>query len=213
MARALSVTQVLSQKKDTLRFAGEWHEAFGEPERRGVWFIWGNSGNGKTSFVMQLCKELSRFGKVAYNSLEEGDSLTMQNSLRRFDMYEVGGKFQLLNCESMEEMGERMDKKRSPDFYVVDSFQYAQMTYKDYIRFKQAHKDKLLIFISHADGKMPSGRSAKSVMYDASLKVWVEGFRAISKGRFFGPKGFFEIWSEGAQKYWGEEQQSNKEEE
>lgn len=213
MARALSVTQVLSQKKDTLRFAGEWHDAFGEPERRGVWFIWGNSGNGKTSFVMQLCKELSRFGKVAYNSLEEGDSLTMQNSLRRFDMYEVGGKFQLLNCESMEEMGERMDKKRSPDFYVVDSFQYAQMTYKDYIRFKQAHKDKLLIFISHADGKMPSGRSAKSVMYDASLKVWVEGFRAISKGRFFGPKGFFEIWSEGAQKYWGEEQQSNREEE
>ena len=40
--------------------------------------VWGKSGNGKTSFVLQLCKELTRYGKVAYDSLEEGSSLTMQ---------------------------------------------------------------------------------------------------------------------------------------
>jgi putative protein kinase ArgK-like GTPase of G3E family len=71
MARALSVTEAVSMKKETLKLTGAWADAFGEPERIGVWFIWGNSGNGKSSFVMQLCKELAKFGRVAYDSLEE----------------------------------------------------------------------------------------------------------------------------------------------
>ena len=67
-------------EKETFKFGGEWAEAFGEPERNGVWFIWGRSGSGKTTFVLQLCKELARFGRVAYDSLEEGTSLTMKNA-------------------------------------------------------------------------------------------------------------------------------------
>mgnify|MGYP001537675486 FL=1 len=204
MARALSVTEAVSMKKETLKLTGAWADAFGEPERIGVWFIWGNSGNGKSSFVMQLCKELAKFGRVAYDSLEEGASLTMQNTLRRFNMAEVNRRFQLLDCEPMSELGERMDKHKSPDFYVIDSFQYTQMSYKEYIKFKEAHRNKLLIFISHADGRNPDGRSAKKVMYDAALKIYVEGFRAFSKGRFFGSVGDFTIWDEGAVRYWGD---------
>lgn len=203
MARALSVLEVLKMKKATLPLTGEWAEAFGVPERVGVWIIWGNSGNGKSSFVMQLCKELAKFGKVAYNSLEEGTSLTMKNTLQRFGMAEVNNKLLLL-CESMEELSERLSKRRSPDFVIIDSFQYTQMTYKEYIKLKEKHRDKLLVFISHAEGKFPEGRSAKKVMYDSSLKVWVEGYRAISKGRFFGPKGHYIIWPEKAIEYWGE---------
>ena len=41
-------------------------------------------------------------------------------------------------------------------------------------------------------------------MYDASLKIYVEGFRAFSKGRFFGSVGHFTIWDEGAVRYWGD---------
>lgn len=49
---AKGVREMLSMKFDTLDFKDTWHDAFGTPERRGVWFVWGNSGNGKTSFVM-----------------------------------------------------------------------------------------------------------------------------------------------------------------
>ncbi len=204
MARALSVSEVLNQNKPVIPFDGEWYEAFGQPERRGVWFIWGNSGNGKTSFVMQLCKELAKYGTVGYNSLEEGAGLTMQNTFRRFKMAEAGKRFKLIPGENMEELGERLLKKKSLEFVVIDSYQYTQMTYKDYILFKEKYaKNKLLIFISHADGKQPSGRSAKSVRYDAALKVWVEGYRAFSQGRFIGPVGSYTIWEDGAIKYWG----------
>lgn len=205
MAIAKSVRQVLRAKLDEFEFEDEWREAFSRPQRQGVWFIWGNSGNGKTSFVMQLAKELCKYGVVAYNSLEEGDGTTMQKALERYGMIEVNSRFVLIPGESMEELSKRLKKWKSPNYIIIDSFQYTQMTYKEYIAFKESHRDKLLIFISHADGKQPTGRSARSVMYDASLKIWVEGYRAFSKGRFIGNKGTFDIWPEGAAKYWREE--------
>lgn len=211
MRRAISVSELLNMKKEVLPFSGPMFEAFGQPERVGVWFIWGNSGNGKSSFVMQLCKELCKFGTVAYDSLEEGSSLTMQNTLRRFGMTDVNRRFILLDAEPIEELKSRMNKRRSADFYVIDSFQYTQMSYREYIRLKEAHPGKLIIFISHADGKSPDGRSAKKVMYDASLKVWVEGFRAISKGRYFGDKGYYTVWREGEERYWGNNNNDNNE--
>ena len=201
---AKGVREMLGMKFDTLDFDGEWREAFGTPERRGVWFIWGNTGNGKTSFVMQLCKELARFGRVAYDSLEEGACLTMQNTLRRFGMMEVNKRFLLIDNEDMEQLSLRMKRQKSPDFVVIDSFQYTQMTYRQYIEFKERHRNKLLIFISHASGRMPTGRSAKSAAFDASLKIYVEGYRAFSKGRFIGSRGYYNIWPEEAAKYWGE---------
>ena len=104
----------------------------------------------------------------------------------------------------MVELSDRLGKRKSVNIVVVDSFQYTQMTYRDYIRFKENHRDKLIIFISHADGQSPRGSAAKSVMYDATLKIWVEGFKAFSKGRFIGEKGVYTIWEEGANRYWGD---------
>lgn len=202
--RALSVSEVLRMKKKLLVMTGNWHDTFGTTEFCGIWFIWGASGNGKSTFVMALCAELCKFGKVIYDSLEEGAGLTMQNTLRRLDMMGVNGRLQILNSEPIEELSERLSDKKSADFVIIDSFQYTQLTYKGYLKLKEKHGNKLLIFISHADGKNPSGRSAKSVMYDASLKIWVEGYRAFSKGRFFGTSDYYTIWPAGAAKYWGE---------
>lgn len=119
---------------------------------------------------MQLCKYLCRFGRVAYNSMEEGACLTMQDTLRRFGMMEVNRRFLLIDNESIEQLSLRLKRQKSPDFVVIDSFQYTQMTYRQYIEFKERHRNKLMIFISHASGRLPTGRSGKSVMFDASLK-------------------------------------------
>lgn len=107
-----------------------------------------------------------------------------------------------LDNEPIDELSARLKKQKAPDMVVIDSFQYAQMNYKQYILFKEEHRNKLIIFISHADGTLPNGRSARSVMYDASLKVYVEGFRAFNKGRSKGPTMQFDIWPEKAEEYW-----------
>jgi Predicted ATP-dependent serine protease len=153
---------------------------------------------------MQLAKELCKYGRVAYNSLEEGSSLTMRNTMLRCGMMEVNRRFLLLDAEPMEQLNIRLHRQKAPDIVFIDSFQYTQMSYKQYIEFKESNRNKLLIFISHADGKQPNGRAAKSVMYDATLKIRVEGFRAFSKGRFIGPVGHYNIDKIKAPKYWGE---------
>ena len=201
---ARGVREVMSMKYETFPFESDWKDAFGTPERRGVWFIWGDSGNGKTTFAMQLAKELCKYGRVAYNSLEEGSSLTMRNTMMRCGMMEVNRRFILLDAEPMDQLNIRLNRRRSPDIIIIDSFQYTQLTYRQYIEFKEANRKKLLIFISHADGKQPNGRAAKSVMYDATLKIRVEGFRAFSKGRFIGPDGHYDIDRIKAPIYWGE---------
>lgn len=203
MARTLSAKQVLTIKFDTIRLGGGWNECVGEIETTGIWFIWGNSGNGKTSAVVSLCKELSAFGKVLYNSREEGVSLTMQNTLRRYGMGELGSRFQLANM-SLQELDEKISQQRSPKFVVLDSFQFMGLTYKDFGAFCEKHKNKMLIFVSRTRGRQPEGRAAISAMYDASCKIWVEGYKAFSKGRFVGTTGEMTIWDEGAKKYWSD---------
>jgi len=78
------------------------------------------------------------------------------------------------------------------------------MNWSQYKKLKESNPKKLIVFISHAEGKMPEGRIAKKVMHDAALKIYVEGYRAFSKGRYIGSNGgVYEIWKEGAERYWG----------
>lgn len=208
MARALSVKELDAKKLPTLRLSEEWHNMVGEVAPTGVWFVWGKSGSGKSSFVMQLCKELCRHYKGIYNSLEEGISLTLQNSIRVNHMYEVNSRLAFVE-ESIEELAARMDRRMSPHFYVIDSFQCTGLTYKQYEEFTKAHKNKLIIFVSQADGFKAKGRTADAALYFATEKIWVEGFRAQTYGRFFGPTETYTIWPERAQAYWGAQEKAN----
>ena len=118
-------------------------------------------------------------------------------------MEEVNGRFQILDREPMNELSERLLKRRSAGIVIVDSFQYSGLTYASYKAMKEKHCNKLLIFISHAEGVKPEGRAAKRVAYDADVKIFVQGFRAVCKGRFITkPGNYYTIWAEGAAQYW-----------
>ena len=203
MARTLSAKQVLAKKFKTIELGGKWDDCIGSIGRKGVVFFWGNSGNGKTSAVVLFCKALCQLGlRGIYLSKEEGTDLTMQNTLRRLGMMDCGRLFQIDGRMSLDELSDRLAKPRSADFCVIDSVQYVQMTYKRFLEFKERHKNKLIILVSQTKGRAPDGRPATRMMYDASLKIWVEGYTAFSKGRFIGPTGEYTIWEDGAKKYW-----------
>lgn len=200
--RAYSPTDLLKMNIQKLEFGGDWEAAFGHPAKSGVWIIWGRPGNGKTSFVMQLAKYLCHFDKVLYDSLEEGTGLSVQKSMARHGMAEVSHRFLLLDREPLEELDKRLARKKSPGIVIVDSLQYSGLTYNSYKRLKEAHPTKLFIFVSHAEGAHPAGRVAKSVEYDADVKVLVAGFRASCKSRYLDkPSIPYTIWAEGAAKY------------
>ena len=111
MKRALTITDITRYKPQSAAFEGRWLASIGKPELRGCWLIWGASGSGKTTFALQLCKYLSRFCRVAYNSLEQG--LSLQRSIEQAGMGEAARRFVVLDKESIAEVRERL-RRQSP---------------------------------------------------------------------------------------------------
>lgn len=200
--RAWSVTDLLNKKFKLLPFEGDWFAAFDQPELSGSWFIWGHSGNGKTTFMLMLCKELTKFERILYNSLEEGAAHTMQRAFKNAGLASVKRRLILVQ-ETIEEMCVRLDDHKSPNIIVIDSFQYTNLSFDKYRALVRRYPKKLFIINSQAKGKMPLGMTAIRVMYDCSLKIFVEGYRAFSKGRYIGPLGYYTIWDKGAREYHG----------
>lgn len=203
MSKAISSTDLLTKKYDLIEWEGAWLDNFDEPEASGAWFISGQSGMGKTSFMLEMAKELSKFGRVLFNSLEEGDSRTMQNAWIRHQVAECGRKIQLIN-EKPAELILRLQKRQSPEFIIIDSFQYTGLNFEQYLSLKKRFPNKLFIYNSQMDGNKPMGKTAIRVNFDADLKIWVEGFKAFSKGRYIGKFAAqgFTIWEKGAERYW-----------
>ena len=203
MKRSISAVQALSVRNRTLDVAESWRGCLGETiTRHGIVFIWGNSGNGKSSAVMAFAKMLASEGKTLYVSKEEGYSLSFQNTLRRFNMQECGTAFQVIDNESIEGLVERISRPKSPEFIIIDSVQAMGIGSKQFKQLREQFRNKLLVLVSQADGKRPAGRAAVNMMYDADLKLWVEGHTVFSKGRFMGETKEFVTWEEGAQRYW-----------
>lgn len=200
MKRALTITDIRSYKATTYRLEGGLGDALGEVELTGSWIVWGGSANGKTRFALQLAKALAKHVRVAYDSLEEGLSLSMRHAIEDVGFSDVKRNFVLLDGESIDDLKERLRKQRSPKVVIIDSLQYTGLTYNEYKRLRDEFRQKLFIFISHADGHNPKGAVADSVKYDAFVKIFVEGYRAYPQSRFGGGEPYT-VWPEGAAKY------------
>lgn len=199
MKRAVSIHEIYTKRRKVLDFDGIWKAHIGKPELKGSWLVWGNSGNGKTDYAIKLGKYLTRFGRVAYNGLEEGNSESFAEACKRNNMDECKRRFVLIE-DSLEELNKRLGLHKSPDIVITDSLQYAGLTYTSYKELLKNYPNKLFIWISHAEGRNPEGRVAKKVRYDAFVKIYVEGYTANAVSRYGGKENFI-IWQEGADQY------------
>ncbi|MCT4559838.1 MAG: hypothetical protein N4A41_00520 [Crocinitomicaceae bacterium] len=200
LGKAISPKQLAATKFKTMNLPNPYKDLIGTPELSGTWIIWGHSGNGKTRLALELSKVLTSFGRVWYNSLEEGQSLSIQSAFAQLNMEEVSGKISLLNGETIEDLKVRLRRKRSADIIVIDSLQYTGLNYKAYTELKDEFPKKLFVFVSHADGKEPAGRVAKAVRYDSNVKIHVEGYKAEAATRYGGGKEYI-IWKEGNERF------------
>jgi len=202
MKRAYSVRDIMTKKFKTLNFSGEWMEAVGRPEQSGSWMIYGDAKQGKTTFAMQLAKYLTRFGRVAYYSAEEGLVKSIQNQYTRANMFDVAGKIFLLERESLQELTARLQKRRSYDFVIVDSVQLSGLRFNDYVLLKDMFPRKIFIYISHVIKGDLDGKAAIQIKRDATVVIRVKGFKAFTTSRYGGGKPII-ISEEKANEYWG----------
>ena len=192
--KSVSVHSVLGNTYKTINLAPEWRKYIGHPEENFKMIVYGESGGGKTSFVMRLCVALAELGKVYYNSIEEGEGKSIQDALKRANVAQCKpGSFMLGDRDSFEDMVEKLAQKRSAMFVVIDSLQYINLTEDQYKRLVATFPRKAFIIISWSSGPTPKGNNAKAVEYMADVKTYVSNGTAISRSRF-GPTEPFEVY-------------------
>ena len=198
MKRAYSPKEIAKKTYKTLPWGGRWEESFGLPEERATWFISGASASGKSSFVMQLAYELTHYGQVLYLSYEEGLNQSFQERMLRFDLDKRQGWFRVVTNDTLEDLTERLKKRHSAKFIIVDSFQLAYWGYPETEALVKMFPKKCFIFISQEEKGQPTGKPARRPRYLADVKVRVQGFRAYCQGRFNPDAGnSFVVWEEG----------------
>jgi hypothetical protein len=207
--RATSIRDIELKKFVTFPFDGAWKDAFEQPEQKGCWFIYGESGQGKSSFALQFAKYLSQWKKVGVNSIEEGVSLALKKRIKLCGLT-AKDNISFYDRLSIKALTEVLAKRKSIDIVIIDSVQYLvadenndPCEFAGIKRMMNQFPSKLFIFISQCENKKPLGTVANKVLYDADLKIYVEGFRAISKGRYIGDKGSIDINTDKANKYYG----------
>lgn len=211
MVKALTVANVTNQKVNVVQFdtiAPDLYQAFGNPQDKGVWFIWGGSGSGKSTLTLEITKAFCSKYKALHNELEEElNDIDFINRIKLKNMQDVEGKF-LSASYNYKELCEYLDKRNSPKVVVINSATYFFNSVDQYKEFvKKYRRKKIIIITGMAKGKNPYSELEVKIMYDANKKVFCEGYLAACKGRTIGPNGgTYIIWQEGYEKVRGSEE-------
>lgn len=185
MSKSLSVHTLMKKTYSTYKLAPEWEQAIGEVEKNFKMFVCGPSGHGKTTYVLKLCKHLSAFGKVFFNSMEQGDSKSLQKAMEHCKLEECEkGSFIIGDRLTFEEMMQKLKKNRAR-FVVLDSLDYMTLTTRQYKIMTERYPRKAFIIISwsRTSGE-PKTQPAKDIEYMADIKVRVKNGVATARGRF-----------------------------
>lgn len=200
LKRALTVSNVLAIKIDRIKFTGNFYDVFGDPQKKGRWFVYGMSGSGKSSFVMQLLKEFALTERTLLVTKEETtDDENLQDRLRLFRMQDVAKNLKIVE-DTVEELDMRLKKRNSPQVIFIDSALYMFSNYEEYFEFTRKYMDKLFVIIGHAEGSQPKTKFENNINFDATQKVFVSGYVATNKGRKYGPYSKqYIVWEKGYQ--------------
>ncbi|MFT4168037.1 MAG: hypothetical protein QM653_02810 [Dysgonomonas sp.] len=212
LPQSYGIKQLKSIRYKVFEFVGKWFMLLGKPEKGVTWFIWGNSGNGKSTACAIIAYMLAQNTKVLYLALEEKRGKSIRSKLLEVGFNDDSKNFQLLAKSSYSELVQRLHKRNSEEVIIIDSLQYWGISYKQYQQLIETFPDKTFIFVSHARGKDPKGATADSIHYDAGIKIWVEGGRIEVKHRFEGGGGQMVVIPELAERYWNDDGSRNDEE-
>lgn len=205
--KTIGVFQLDQKKYQVMALPAEFIPLLGTIPENVIIIIYGDSGHGKTELAVRVVKGICSCGiSVDWLSYEQGHGMDLQMAIRRNNMKEVADYFQITdpnwdkdpNTSYLDDLCEKIGKRGSPDLYVIDSIQYTRFTVVDYYYLKNKFKKKGFIFISHQDGSLPEGSTAKKILYDGGVGIRVKNYIAYPKKNRFGGTEPYLVWEERA---------------
>jgi len=198
---SLGIKDFLEKKFEPLQLSPAWMDLLGEDlvKRFDVCVV-GDSGHGKTTFVLQLVKELSKVGRVFYNSYEQGLSASLQTNVKLVDLSGCAGRIMFGNKLKYEELKKKfLNKYFRCNYLVIDSQDWMNFTEEQFKELQMLKPKTLSIIVicwCKAGSESPKNSNAQAIQYACDVKITVEDFVAYSRSRFGATKPYV-VWRDG----------------
>jgi len=171
------------KKFHTLEFDELYAKLMGKPERKFTMICYGESGSGKSVFLMQFSNYFAKtFGKSLYNSHEEGANQTIQDRINNFGI--DASKLFIADAMSFDEMCTAIEK----NYYrlvIIDSVKYMGFTFNQLRELRKRFANRLLcIVIVDFGSAKGSPDSGKDLIHASDVKMYFKNGRVYSISRY-----------------------------
>ena len=173
----MSAQQIMNMKFKTIGLTGKYKSLIGDPEPAFSAMIYGKPKQGKSTFAIDLAKELTHFGKVLYCAYEEGYGGTLQDKINR----------NKANVPGLDFADKLPNNIAQYQFVFIDSVSDAGIDEQGFRTLIKANKPNTsIIGLFHAtkDGKFKGGQT---FAHDVDVLIKVEDGIAYAQGRYAAP--------------------------
>lgn len=211
----LGTDQFAKKKFERLALSDEWKPVMGNLPSEFMIAVYGESGEGKTEFCLQLAKELTRHGSVKWMEYESGHGADIQDGIVRNDFKglpinwddpweEDKGQQRAIAAfvpppdmpMQKNAMANRvfislyieMSKPKSAKYWVINSVDATGLNKEQVMwLFVKFKKKKGIIFICHSQGTTPILSVSKAIEFYGQVGIHVKHYIARPlKSRFQG---------------------------
>ena len=205
--KTVGTDQLLAMKFERLPLSDEWYPIMGRLAHTFMIIIYGESGEGKTEFCIRFAKELANHGRVEWVGYETAHDGDIQDAVARNNMRGIPitwtDPFAKLapNVSLYDALCQKMAKKKSAKYWFIDSIDATGFTESQIMDLrKKAGKNKGLVFIAHAKGKVPEKAVSKKVEFYGQVGIYVKHYIAYPEKNRYGGRTPYVIWKEEAMK-------------
>lgn len=178
VSNVISLSEMKEKSFDIYHFSEEYSNLIGNPERNFSALIYGESGHGKSTWSIDFSNYLAtNFGKLLYNSSEEGFSYSLQNKLSKYDNENI----HISQFKRFKELKSEI-RANKYNFIVIDSLNDMELTEEQFSEL--INMGIAIIFILQAT-KGGNFKGSNKFAHDTDIRIKLENYKPVlEKSRF-----------------------------
>lgn len=158
-----------------LEMSEEYKNLFGNPPENFSMLVYGESGNGKSTWTINFAEYLAnKHGRVLFNSSEEG----LGETLRRKLIDKNSKYLDLSQCKNFESLKNTLPQKGKYRFLIIDSINDMNLTVKDLKELRAMDTNRAVIYIMQAT-KAGEYKGDSGFRHEADYVIKLENYTAI----------------------------------